>query len=125
MEHNGCGEYPQDCPVFLTTGEWIEVVALAQPFTPVRCHQILVWADGNDAGRIEFAMGAVVVPFDVIEVHRVGDAVGLIQISQIAEEVRIIDDAPEVAFEMAVVHGIEPDQRHEQPPVGLDEFPPK
>ena len=71
--------------------------------------QVLDRAKGDDAGWINIEMGGVIVPLDVIEVHGIGDTVGLIEVSQIAEQVWIIDNASEVALEMAVIHGIESD----------------
>ena len=81
----------------------------------------MVWAERDDAGGIDFAMGQVVMPLDMVEVHRAGDAVGLIEVFQIAEQVRVIDDASDIAFEVAVVHRIESHQRDEQPPIGFNE----
>ena len=64
-------------------------------------------------------MGKVVVPFDVIEIHRPGDAWLLVEIEQIALQVGIIDNAAHGAFEMAVIDRIETNQRAKEPPVGL------
>lgn len=92
---------------------------LSQLFTSMSGGQILDRTNGDDGGWIDLVMGEVRVPLDVIEVHGNCDTVSLIQISQITEEVWIIDNASEVAFEMAVIHSIELDQRYEQAPVGL------
>ena len=35
---------------------------------------------------------------------------------------RIVDDAPEIAFEMAMIDGIEPEQGDKESPIGLDEL---
>ena len=70
--------------------------------------------------RIGRVMRAVIVPFDVVEIDRVGDACHLVQVFEIPGELRVIDDTPEVAFEMAMINGIEPKQRDKQSPVGLD-----
>ena len=93
--------------------------------TSVGGSQVLLRAERDDAGWIDFAMGQVVMPLDMVEVHRVGDAVCLIEIFQIAEQVWVIDDASDVALEVAVVHRIEPHQRDEQPPIGFDECRPE
>ena len=68
----------------------------------------------NDPGGIDVVVRDVIMPLDVVEVDRVGDAVDLVEISQVAEEMAIVDDPAEVALEMAVVDGIEPYQRHER-----------
>ena len=67
-------------------------------------------------------MRHVVVRFDMVEIDRLGDTGNLVEILQVAGQVRIVDDAPEVALEMAMVDGIEPKQRDEQSPIRFDEL---
>ena len=55
----------------------------------------------------------VVMAFDVIEVDRLGDAGLLIQVHQISLQVWIIDNAPQVALEVAVINRIKTHQRAE------------
>jgi hypothetical protein len=71
----------------------------------MRSGQVLVRAERDDAGGIDVVVGDVVVPLDMIEVRGVGDAVSLVDIFQIAEQIRIIDDPPDVALEMALLDG--------------------
>ena len=61
------------------------------------CGQILIGADRDDTGRIDAVVCDVVVPLDVVKIHRFGNAVGLIKIFEIPEEIRIIDDSSDVA----------------------------
>ncbi len=68
----------------------------------MRRAEVLVRTEWHDAGGVDVVMGDVVVPFDVIEVHRVGDAVDLIEVSQVAEQVRIVRNPAEVALEVAM-----------------------
>ena len=82
----------------------------------------MVGTEGDDASRIDVVMGDVVVPFDVVEVHGVGNAVDLIEIFEVAEEVGVVDDPPDVAFEMTVVDGVEAYEGDEQAPIGFDEL---
>ena len=84
--------------------------------------QILVGTEGDDAGRINVFVSDVVVPLDVVEIHGVGDAVGLIEVFEVTEEVGVVDDPPKVAFEMAVVDGVEAYQGNEQAPIGFDKL---
>ncbi len=88
----------------------------------MRGGEILVGTKRDDTGRIDVVVRDVVMPLDVVEVDRVGDAVGLIEISQVAEEMGIVDDPPEVALEMAVVDGVEPYERDEEAPIRFDEL---
>ena len=82
----------------------------------------MVGTEGDDASRIDVVVGDVVMPLDVVEVHGVGDPVGLIEVFEVAEEVGVVDDPPEVAFEMAVVDSVEAYERDEQAPIGFDEL---
>ena len=85
----------------------------------MRCGKVLQGADRHNARGIDVGVGDVIVPFDVVEVHRPGNAVDLVQILEIAEQVPVVDDAPKIALEMAVIDGVEPHERHEQPPIRL------
>ena len=76
-------------------------------------------ADRHDAGGIYLIMRHVIVPLDVVEVHRRGYPVVLIQIAQVRPEVRVVDNAAKVAFEVAMLDRIESDQRREKAPVGF------
>ena len=95
---------------------------LSQMFAAVGGGEILVWTEGDDTGRIDIVVGDVVVPLDMVEVHGVGDAVGLIEVFEVAEEVGVVDDPPDVAFEMTVVDGVEAYEGDEQAPIGFDEL---
>jgi hypothetical protein len=62
----------------------------------------------------------------VIYFDRFGDSRLPVQVSQVAPEVRVVHDAPEVALEVAVVDGVEAHERREEAPVGLcDAIPTK
>ena len=82
----------------------------------------MIRTKGDDTGRIDVVVGDVVVALDVVEVDGVGDAVGLIEVFEVAEEVGIVDDPPEVALEMAMVDGVEAYEGDEQAPIGFDEL---
>ena len=67
-------------------------------------------------------MRDVIVAFDMVEVHRLGDAIDLIQIFEVAEQIGVVDDPPDVALEVPVVDSVEPDERDKQAPVGFDKL---
>ncbi len=90
---------------------------LAEPAAIVRRREIEQRSDRHDAGRIHVAMAAVIMPFDVIEVDGLGNARHLIEIAKIILEIGIVDDAPQIAFEVAVVDRIKSNERGEQAPV--------
>jgi hypothetical protein len=73
----------------------------------------------DDAARVHGHHAAVVVLLDVEEVDRLGDAGVLIELARVGPQVRVVDQAPEVALEVADVDRIEPDQRGEQTPIGF------
>ena len=77
----------------------------------------MVGADRNDTSRIDVVVRDVVVPLDMVEIHSLSDAVGLVEVSEIPEEIWEIDDSPKVALKMTVVHRIKPNQRDKEPPV--------
>src|SRR5690606_15800232 len=77
--------------------------------------------DRDDPGRIDHAMALVIVPLDVIEIHRRGDAWMLKNVADIAPQRRIVGYAPNVAFEMPVIDLIESDKRREQTNVGFSQ----
>ena len=79
--------------------------------------QILIGTHRDDAGRVDVIMRHIVVALDMVEIDGLGNAVGLVKIFEIAEQVRIVDDPTDVAFEVAVIDRIEPDQGDEQLPV--------
>ena len=87
--------------------------------------KVLRRANRNYSGRVDIVMREVVMTFDVIEVHRIRNAVNLIEIAEIPVQVRVISDPSDIAFEVAVVDCVEPDQRHEEPPVRFERQIPK
>ena len=64
-------------------------------------------------------MRHVVVALDVVKIHSLGYSVVLIQVAQIRPEVSVIDDAAEIALEVAMIDRVEPDERREKAPVGF------
>ncbi len=59
------------------------------------------------------------MPLDVREIHGAADPRHLVKLAGVIPEIGVIDETPEVALEVAVIDGIEPDQRREQPLGGL------
>ena len=74
-------------------------------------------AYGHDARRVDVVVSQVVVALDVIEVDGLGDTRVLVEVQQIALQIRIIHDALDIAFEVAVIDRIEANERAEQAPV--------
>lgn len=95
---------------------------LGQTVTPMGRRQVLVGADWDDTGRIDIVVCDVVMPLDMVEVHGIGNTVGLVEISEIPEEMWIVDDSSDIALKMSVVDRIEPNQRDKETPVGFHEF---
>jgi len=88
----------------------------------VRGSEVLYRPERYDPGGIDVVVRDVIMSFDVVEVDCVGDAVDLVEISQVTEQVGIVGNASKVALEMAVVDGVEPHQRGEQSDVGFGEL---
>lgn len=70
--------------------------------------QILFGSDRDYAGGIDGAVGDIVVPLDMVEVHGFSNAVGLVEVFEITEEVWVVDDSSDIALKMAVINRIEP-----------------
>src|SRR6476660_2627999 len=88
----------------------------------MRGSEVLYRPERDDPGGIDVVVRDVIMSFDMVEVDRVGDAVDLVEISQVTEQVGIVDNASKVTLEMAVVDGIEADQCHKEPPVRLGDL---
>lgn len=84
-----------------------------QTFPAMRRIKVLIGPKRDNARRIDVMMGHVIMAFDMIQVHRVGHLIILIEVLQVAKQMGIIHDAPDVALEMPMIHRIEPDERHE------------
>ncbi len=82
----------------------------------------MVGADGDNTGWVDVIVCNVVVAFDVVDIHGLGNAVGLVEIFQIPKQVWVVGDSSEIAFEMAMVDRIEPNQCNKKPPVGFHEL---
>lgn len=82
----------------------------------------MVGTDRDDTGRIDIVVRDVVVPLNMVEIHGIGDTVGLVEILEIPEEIWVIDDSSDVALKMSVVDRIELNQRDKEAPVGFYEF---
>src|SRR5260370_35493519 len=85
----------------------------------MRCAEIDRRPLRYDPGRIDRWVTRVIVPLDLREVDGLRDARDLIQLAQIVPQIRIVDDAPQIAFEMTVIDRVEAHQRGEQAPVSL------
>jgi len=78
---------------------------LVRQFVPVvRGLELKIGAGGDDACRRHVGMGGVVVLFDMLHVHRPGDAGQLVQLTQIRPEVVVLVDVLSVAHEVSTVH---------------------
>ena len=77
-----------------------------------------------DLCRIDIIVCDVIVTLDMIEVHGFRNPFLLKQILEIPEQVRIVDDPPDVALEVTVIYRVEPNQRREQVPIGLRDLIP-
>ena len=92
---------------------------ILQMFPAMGRAKILIGAEGNDTRGVNVIVSDVVMPFDVIHIHGVRHVIVLIEIFEIAKQIGIIHNAPDIAFKMAVIHRVKSDERHEQPPVCL------
>src|SRR5262249_36300448 len=73
----------------------------------------------HNAGWVDLTVAHIVVALDVHKIHRRGDAGPLVELARIGPKVGIIDQSPDVTFEVAIIDGIETDKRGEEPPIGF------
>src|SRR6266480_4246949 len=85
------------------------------------CCKVERWPERDDSGGINFGVRHVIMTLDMIEINRLGDTGLLIQVHKITLEVRVIDNAADVALEVTVVDDVKPDERAEEAPVGFDD----
>lgn len=91
----------------------------------MRSGQVLLRADWDNMGRVDVVVRDIVMPLDMVKIHRFGDTTGLVQVAKIAGEVRVVHNPSDITLEMAVIDRVEPNQRDKKPPVGLHEFRPE
>lgn len=80
-----------------------------------------VWIDWNDAIGVNRIMAVMVVADDMIHIHRLGDALNLIELARIGPKIRIIYNALAVAFEMQVIDAVKTQEGWKQAPIDLGE----
>ena len=64
-------------------------------------------------------MAKVVVPHDMIHVHRLGDTRPLIELARVGPKIWVVDDPVAITLEVLVVDHVEPNKRGPQAPVGF------
>jgi len=71
-------------------------------------HKIDLRANRDNARRIDRFVACVIVILDVLHINGTTDTGLLIQITDIAGQIGVVDDAPDIALEMPDIDGIEP-----------------
>src|SRR5688572_20896568 len=88
----------------------------------MRRRQVLLGSERDNSGGIDVVVCDVVVTLDMIEIDRVGNPFDLIEVFEIAEEIRVVDNTPDVALEVAMIDGVKADERDEEAPIRFDEL---
>lgn len=76
----------------------------------------------DDSGWIDL-FDRPIIDHVVARLHRGGDARDEVQLAHVVQQVRIVGDAPLVAFEQGEISDVETNQRREQTPIGLGDLP--
>jgi hypothetical protein len=87
----------------------------------VRPVKIENWPKRHDPSGVNLFVRHVVVTLDVIDADGIGNSRLLIEVEQIALQIRVINNAAKVAFEMAMIDDIEANQCAKEPPIGFDD----
>ena len=74
----------------------------------------------NNSEGIDVVVGEIVMPFDMVHIHGPGNARLVIQLPQVPPQVRIINDSADIALEVKIIDGVEPDQGAKEPPIRFD-----
>src|SRR5271169_3289941 len=96
-------------------------VANRQRLPVMRGREIDRRPGGHDTRGIDAAMTLIIVSLDVLSIDGFRKAGGLVKIPSVGPEVRVIDDAFQIALEVSKVHQIESHERREQTNIGLGE----
>lgn len=80
---------------------------------------ILLRPNGNNTGRVNGFMAAVIVVTDMRKTHRLGDTRHLVDVAQETVQIEVITDAPFIAFKMGHIYRVEAYQRCPQANVGF------
>ena len=73
----------------------------------------------NNSGGVDIPVNNVIVLFDLLKIRGVTEAWRLVEVAEVAPEMRHVADAVAVALEMVVVHGVETHQGGEQANISL------
>jgi len=61
-------------------------------------------------------MALIIVLLDVRKIDGLGNA-GVLKLASVIPEIGVVDEPPQIAFEMPDIDGIKPHERREQPPI--------
>src|SRR5690554_141257 len=98
------------------------LLRLRQMVTAMRDAQIKPFTQRHHPCWIDHVVTVIVMLFDVPEIHRARYTRPLIQLAGITSQIRVILNAANVAFEMAMIDRVKPYQCGEQPPVRFGEL---
>ena len=89
------------------------LLALQALLAAMRSREVDEGSKRDDAGRIDVTMALIIMALDMREIHCGCDLRPLVELARIAEDVRVIDDPREIAFEVTVINTVEADERRE------------
>ena len=85
----------------------------------VRFVEILLRPNGNNTGRVNGFMAAVIVVTNMRKTHRLRDTRHLVDVAQETVQIEVITDAPFIAFKMGHIYRVEAYQRCPEANVGF------
>src|SRR5262249_3912689 len=94
-------------------------VRAGQTLASMLCGEVEHGTERNDPGWIDRAVALVIVPPDMLEIHRLGDAGPLIDVARKGGQIRIVAQPPDVALEVPDIDRVEADQCREQADIGF------
>jgi hypothetical protein len=79
----------------------------------VRRQEIEVRSDWHDTGGIDQRVALIIVPLDMSEIDRLGDARMLVKLTGETPKIGVVQDPSQIAFEMSDVDSVKSHQGRE------------
>src|SRR5215468_470581 len=95
------------------------VWSISPPALRRRKFEVDLRAQRYDSRRIDGDVALIVMPLDVAQMNRLANSRHLVKLARVCPQVRKVDEASNITFEVTDIDRIKSHKRSEQPPVSL------